>query len=396
MSTDTPISTPSNTQASMAASSTVSTKTSASTPTESAIADARRSWRSALPWVAVILSLLALLAALISGIQYSGAHKQWTRLTQQNAQLENAYQQEQLRNQNFQSTQRNLEDKVRSQELLLNSYQQRLSSLEQTRGNDKSLGVLLNLAGNLRIAEQHSTLTGKRQPVLAALDKMQSEAALLPEDARVQILAAIQQDRASLESSEMDNYQLSQHVYGLLNIAPQVQWLSSSPTTLANTPSGETKKPSKNSTAATIPSTTNTADAETSPLHTTLTPWWQEQWRTTQDTLRQLVRVSDVEDPTTSMLSSSNLQYVKNEYRLLLSQSRLLIVSQDYAGAERTLGEALTLLAKYADIKQPANTPSATMLKKAQHALKNLQPSSAPETQKTFQRLLENHATEQP
>lgn len=343
----------------------------------------KRGWLATLPWLAFIAAMLSLFFAVVVWMQHRSISNTLLEQTKHNAVLQNAYQSEAVRIRDLESAIKTLESSKRKQELLLQSYQQRISQLENTKGIDKSQGVLVNLAGSLRIAEQHSTLTGKKAPVETALLHIEQELNALPDAVQVQLLAAVKQDMGKLEAQTMDSYAISQSITALLHNSQAIVWHSSPPKT-ANT------KAESELETQTLPPTTPPTNQNSDTGWRTLTTstWWQNQWEGIENELGDLVRISDLETPSVAILTPAAKKHIQTEYQLLLMQSRISLMSQDYTGAAQVLVDAEQLLRAYTDIKKPQNQPTIKQLKNTIANLKSLAPSTANATHQAFKRLL--------
>lgn len=373
----------------------------------------RRSWLHALPWIGFTLSVLALIAALLAWLQQSSLHRSLAEQTRRSAMLQTVYQNEAVRVRDLEAGMTAVQKADSRQELLLQSYQKRISRMEASQGLDRSQGFLVNMAGSVRMAEQHSALTGKKQPVMQALERVEQELNALPEEAQVQLLAAVRQDVSQLEAQPVDSYRVSLRITTMLNNAPDVQWLSSVPQSGSVTAGESVADAGADTDTAIVPAPvaergqdTDSADgAETADAanseEQTLTErwtrladagWWQQQWDALSGELLALVRVSHLEQPGAAMLTPRMNRYVQTEYRLLLMQARISVMSQDYAGAGRVLEQAQELLRTYADTGHAGSRPAMEQLTRTVGDLQMLRPVTAQATSQAFRRLLQQQA----
>lgn len=351
----------------------------------------KRGWLAALPWLAFIAAMLALILAILVWIQHRSVSNTLLEQTKHNAVLQNAYQSEAVRIRDLESTIKTLESSKRKQELLLQSYQERLSQLESSEGIDKSQGVLVNLAGTLRIAEQHSTLTGKKAPVETALLRIEQELNALPDSVQVQLLAAVKQDIGKLQAQTVDSYAINQRITALLQNSNVIVWHSSPPNTSAQTKAQNTTSKTNN-TKTDIKADTKADEEKQASIadwHSLITSaWWETQWNNVENELADLIRISDLEAPSVAILTPDAKEHIQTEYRLLLMQSRISLMSQDYTGAEQILRDAKQLLRTYTDLQKPQNQPTLKQLESTVADLKILAPSTADATHQAFKRLL--------
>lgn len=364
---------------------------------------ARRAWQRVQPGFALVLSVLSVTVALLVWLQQSGLRGSLAEQTRRAAMLQTAYQNEAVRVRDLETTLAMVQKADKSQELLLQSYQRRIAQLESAQGLDRSQGFLVNMAGSVRMAEQHSTLTGRKQPVMHALERVEQELNALPEDAQVQLLAAIRQDISELEAQPADSYRVSLRITAMLQNVSTVQWLSSVPQSGAvaaesevavDTDTDESDSAEGDVNAANANTNTNAAGSGAGQRWSWLADgrWWQQRWESVAAELTALVRISHLEQPEAAMLTPQMSRYVRTEYRLLLMQARISLMSQDYQGAATVLEQARELLQTYADTEHAGTRPIVEQLIQTVADLQILQPVTADATAQAFRRLLQQQA----
>lgn len=358
----------------------------------------RHAWQQVLPWLGLMLSVLALACAVLMWLQHGGLRGSLAEQTRRTAMLQTAYQNEAVRVRDLETTLAVVQKADKSQELLLQSYQRRIAQLESEQGLDRSQGFLVNMAGSVRMAEQHSTLTGRKQPVMQALERVEQELSALPEDAQVQLLAAIRQDINTLEAQPVDSYRVSLRITAMLQNVSSVQWLSSVPLRAVAEPeaAADTVATDAEREADGTGADTDAVQAEGQQWSWLADKaWWQQRWGVLSAELASLVRISHLEQPGVAMLSPQMNRYVRTEYRLLLMQARISLMSQDYQGAAKVLEQARELLQTYADTEHAGTDPIMGQLVQTVHELQTLQPVTANATVQAFRRLLEQQARSQ-
>lgn len=363
----------------------------------------RRAWQHMLPWLALVLSMLALTCAVLMWLQHGGLRGSLAEQTRRTAMLQTAYQNEAVRVRDLETTLAVVQKADNNQELLLQSYQRRIAQLESAQGLDRSQGFLVNMAGSVRMAEQHSTLTGRKQPVMQALERVEQELSALPEDAQVQLLAAIRQDINTLEAQPVDSYRVSLRITAMLQNISSVQWLSSVPLRAAAEPEAAEPEAAADAVATDAENEADGTGADTDAVQAegqrwswlADKAWWQQRWGVLSAELASLVRISHLEQPGVAMLSPQMNRYVRTEYRLLLMQARISLMSQDYQGAAKVLEQARELLQTYADTEHAGTDPIMGQLVQTVHELQTLQPVTANATVQAFRRLLEQQARSQ-
>lgn len=298
----------------------------------------------AVPRLAGLLGWLALLAALVALVM-AGLLWQRLGLTQQElarrqqdgearaAQAVERAQQAEALAQELQA--RLAVAEVKLSEVVLQRSQLDELMLSLSRSRDDTL--VQDLESALRLALQQAQLTGSAQPLLSALQAADQRIARAAQPRLNPVQRAIARDIGRLQDAELtDVPSLVQRLGELARAADQ--WPLAS----------DMRQPAAPSAAA-----TPAASVAGAPADSVWTRGWEAAWRDVWHGLRDLVRVSRIDQPEAALLAPEQGYFLRENLKLQLLNARLALLARQQASAQADLKAVEALLARYFDAQSP-------------------------------------------
>ena len=228
----------------------------------------------------------------------------------------------------------------------LSGYRTQLDDLLQSvaRTRDENLAVDLEAAVN--IAQDQTQLTGRIEPLLAALRTVERRVARSGDPRLAAVGRAVARDLERVKAASIpDTAGLLARIDQLLR---QVDEL----------PAGND--------VGRIGSKTSLRDTAKEPA----SGWWSQMGRAALDEANKLLRVSRVERPDASMMSPEQVFFVRENLKLRLQGARLAILARQYESARADLTAAQTTIGAYFDPASRRTQAAATLLQQIQASTK--------------------------
>ncbi len=314
-------------------------------------------------WLLGSLVSIALLLAVLFGVRQYFMVEQLTRQTAEAlttaTEARVLAQQGQVREQDLIARQAVLDARLNDTAL----QRSQLESLMQSLSRSRDEFLIADIESTLRLAQEHTQLSGSSVPMLAALRSLQRRLhAASAQFAPVQ--RAVTQDLARIESTSfLDTPALLARLNGLLRLADEVP--------LANAMARAGTAPPSPAKAR----TSDTAAVNTAPAADwtqRLNAWWQRQWAYASETLRGLVRVSRIDGPEAALLAPDEAFFLRENLQLLLLNARQALLARQPEAARLDLLRAESLLKKYFDPNAATTRQMLELLHGAQLQVQNL------------------------
>ncbi|EYC50778.1 uroporphyrin-III methyltransferase [Hylemonella gracilis str. Niagara R] len=237
-----------------------------------------------------------------------------------------------------------------------------LDALMQNLSRSRDEYLMADIESTLRLAQEHTQLSGSAQPMLAALRSLQRRLqSASPRFAPVQ--RAVAQDLARIESSSyLDTPALLARLNELLRLAPELS--------LANAYAQGGGKVAASQPPKPVPPSTPPAVAAS--WGEKLQTWWQRQWDHAWQTLSGLVRVSRIDGPEAALLSPDQAFFLRENLQLLLLNARQALLARQPEAARTDLLRAESLLRKYFNPDAEATRQALELLRGVQLQVQNL------------------------
>lgn len=297
-------------------------------------------------WLAVGVSVLALLAAVLL----------WQKLSRI---------QEQLARQSADAGQQSLEakawakqaqDTVKDSAARLGLVESRLgevalqrSQLEEliqslSRSRDENLVVDIEAA--LRMAQQQAQLTGSLEPLLGALKSAQQRVQRAAQPRLAPVQRAIEKDLERLRTqSPLDLPGLLIRLDEGVALADGLVFANQAPA------------------AAAAPRSTASEAAASAP-------WWVPGFRQLGEQLLGLVRISRIDAPEAMLLSPEQMFFLRENIKLKLLNARLGLLARQYDAARSDMVQVTAAVRRYADGSSRKTQQMLSLLEQAQQQTK--------------------------
>lgn len=224
------------------------------------------------------------------------------------------------------------------------SYRNQLDALVQAvvRGHDENLVV--ELETTLRLAQDQAQLTGRIEPLLAALRSAERRLGRTTDVRFDSVAQAVARDLSRIQRVPApDTAGLLARIEQLLS---QVDNLP-----LANA-------------VAVMGRATATADATDQADEADASAWWQRWTQALRDETQRLLRVSRIDHPHAAMLSPEQSFFVRENLRLRLQGARLAVLSRQHDAAQGDLAAAAALLEQWFDPGSRRSRTAAALLRR--------------------------------
>lgn len=250
-----------------------------------------------------------------------------------------------------------------------------LDALMQNLSRSRDEYLMADIESTLRLAQEHTQLSGSAQPMLAALRSLQRRLqSASPRFAPVQ--RAVAQDLARIESSSyLDTPALLARLNELLRLAPELPFANAQAQGRAagvknSAGAGSAPLPaSQNPPSATAPTSTPVVGASWGEK---LQAWWQRQWAHAWQTLSGLVRVSRIDGPEAALLAPDQAFFLRENLQLLLLNARQALLARQPEAARTDLLRVESLLKKYFNPDVEATRQALELLRGVQLQVQNL------------------------
>ena len=224
-----------------------------------------------------------------------------------------------------------------------------LEELMQSLSRSRDENLVVDIESSLRLAQQQSQLTGSVEPLVAALKSADLRVTRAAQPRLAQLQRAIARDISRVGATVVsDTPSLLARIDELLRMADEL--------VLSN---------------AVAP--VNASGMLVRPDSESATRWWQRALELVGDELRNLLRVSRVEQPEAVLLSPEQSFFVRENLKLKLLNARLGLLARQLDSARADLASAAATLYKYFDPAARKTQAAASLLQQVQGQMKTLE-----------------------
>lgn len=253
-----------------------------------------------------------------------------------------------------------------------------LDALMQNLSRSRDEYLMADIESTLRLAQEHTQLSGSAQPMLAALRSLQrrlrsASSQLAP------VQRAVALDLTRIESSSyLDTPALLARLNELLRLAPELSFANAQaqgrgagvkPVLGAGV---APPSPALPSAAAADGAVSTTASVVGAGWGEKLQVWWQRQWAYAWQTLSGLVRVSRIDGPEAALLAPDQAFFLRENLQLLLLNARQALLARQPEAARTDLLRVESLLRKYFNPDAETTRQALELLRGVQLQVQNL------------------------
>jgi uroporphyrin-3 C-methyltransferase len=303
-------------------------------------------------WLVWLLSALALVALVSSGLLWQKLSSIQEHLARQSAESTGLSQEARAQAKQAQELARETAARVSVFEARLSEIALQRSQLEElmqslSRSRDENLVV--DIESSIRLAQQQAQLTGSVEPLLAALKSADQRVLRAAQPRLTTLQRALARDIDRIKSSTVsDTPSLLIKLDELVRLADEL--------VLANA----VMSPS----ALTSPKTLGLEPAQN---------WWQRVLQRVLDEARGLVRVSSIAQPEAALLSPEQSFFLRENLKLKLLNARLGLLARQLESSRADVAAASVSINKYFDASHRKTQTAATLLQQVQEQMKTLQ-----------------------
>jgi uroporphyrin-3 C-methyltransferase len=221
-----------------------------------------------------------------------------------------------------------------------------LDELMQSLSRSRDEDLVVDVEAALRLAQQQAQLTASVEPLLAALRSADQRIGRSAQPRLARVRAAIAHDIDRIRSIAVtDMPGLLARLDDLVRLADDLPAVNAAPQGLS---SGVRRVPT-----AAPP-----------------TEWWQRAWRVVYDEVRDLVRVSRIEQPEAVLLSPEQTFFLRENLKLKLLNARIGLLARQPEAARADLASAAAVINKYFDPAGRKTQVAAGLLQQVQSQVK--------------------------
>ena len=234
-----------------------------------------------------------------------------------------------------------------------------LEELMQSLSRSRDENLVVDIDSAIRLAQQQSQLTGSIEPMLAALKSADVRVARAAQPRLTQLQRAIARDVARIKATALsDTPSLLVKLDELVTLADDLPIATAVPRGATNTTgsSGGTK----------------IAESAKRKADESVLTWWARVGALFQDELRNLVRVSRIEDPDAALLTPEQSFFLRENLKLRLLNARLGLLSRQIDSARADLGTAALAMTHYFDAGSRKTQTAQALLVQVQGQMRSL------------------------
>ena len=334
--------------------------TAASAPLEgSPVPSSTRPYRSAMQRIQGVITIVAVAALVVSGLLWQRLGSIQEQLARQSADTGSHAAEARATARQAQELAMETAAKLAVTEARLSEVSLQRTQLEElmqslSRSRDENLVVDIESA--LRLAQQQAQLTGSVEPLLAALKSADLRVTRAAQPRLTPLQRAIARDVSRIKATALaDTPALLVKLDELVQLADELPVANALPTTHPN----DTLKRKPEETVAT---------------------WWVRMGLLVRDEMRNLVRVSRIEDPEAALLSPEQSFFLRENLKLKLLNARLGLLSRQIESVRSDLGAASVAVGKYFDASSRKTQSANALLQQVRGQLKALELPRVDET----------------
>ena len=229
-----------------------------------------------------------------------------------------------------------------------------LEELMQSLSRSRDENLVVDIESAIRMAQQQAQLTGSLEPLVAALKSANQRIERAAQPRLNPVQRAIGRDLDRLTRATVTD------TAGLLaRLDDLVRQVDELPVLNAVAQAASTRR------LSTGPAQPGSAPAPTEGL-----AWWQatlqRSWEVVRDEVRNLVRVSRIDQPEAILLAPEQTFFLRENLKLKLLNARLGLLARQFDSARADLTAATVALNKYFDPASRRTQNAATVLQQAQ------------------------------
>ena len=217
-----------------------------------------------------------------------------------------------------------------------------------TRSRDENL--LIDLEAALQMAQQQAALTGSSEPLVAALRTADERLARSGQPRFEPLRRAMGRDLETLRlAGTQDVLSLAQRLDEAVGMVDELPLRNAPPVATAGAHRAVPARPPAPPRGALAPKAVPAADASSAPAPT---GWWDEMrawWQPTMGELRDLVRVSRIEQPEAVLIAPEQAFFLRENLKLKLLNTRLSLLARQGLSVQSDLQDAQSAVGRYFD-----------------------------------------------
>lgn len=231
-----------------------------------------------------------------------------------------------------------------------------LEELMQSLSRSRDENLVVDIESAVRLAQQQSQLTGSVEPLLAALKTAELRITRAAQPRLTPLQRAIARDVARIKGTALaDTPALLVKLDELVALADEL-------------PLGNAVGAPRN------------AQPMQRQAQESVTSWWARLGTAVRDELRNLVRVSRVEEPEAALLSPEQSFFLRENLKLKLLNARLGLLARQLDSARADLSAAGRSMARYFDASSKKTQTATTLLQQVQGQMTALEVPRVEET----------------
>ena len=231
-----------------------------------------------------------------------------------------------------------------------------LEELMQSLSRSRDENLVVDIESALRLAQQQAQLTGSVEPLLAALKSADLRVTRAAQPRLTPLQRAIARDVSRIKATALaDTPALLVKLDELVQLADELPVANALSTARPN----DTLKRKPEETVAT---------------------WWVRVGLLVRDELRNLVRVSRIEEPEAALLSPEQSFFLRENLKLKLLNARLGMLSRQIESVRTDLAAASVAVGKYFDASSRKTQAANALLQQVRGQLKALELPRVDET----------------
>ena len=224
-----------------------------------------------------------------------------------------------------------------------------LEDLIQSLSRSRDENLVVDIDSAVRLAQQQAQLSGSVEPLVAALKSAEQRVTRAAQPRLAQLQRAIARDITRIsETTVSDTPTLLARIDEVLRLADELPLVNA---VAAVNASGSLKR----------------EDQETMPK------WWDRILKLAGEEVRNLLRVSRIEQPDAALLSPEQSFFVRENFKLKLLNARLGLLARQLESARADMASASASLNKYFDPASRKTQSAAGLLQQIQGQLKTME-----------------------
>ncbi|MET4576367.1 uroporphyrinogen-III C-methyltransferase [Ottowia thiooxydans] len=229
----------------------------------------------------------------------------------------------------------------------LSAYRAQLEDAVQSVARTRDENLAVDLEAALNVAQDQTQLTGRIEPLLAALRTAERRIARSGDPRLVSVSRAVTRDLERVKAASIPD------TAGLLaRIDQLLRQIDELP-------------------AANDVGRTGAEKQHVDAVRDPASGWWAKTLQVVQSEARQLLSVSRIERPDASMMSAEQVFFLRENLKLRLQGAHLAILARQYEAARSNLSAAQFALGAYFDPASRRTQAAATLLQQIQASTKS-------------------------